>query len=121
MILNVSGRTDIVAFYTDWFMNRYREGFFDVRNPFYKQQVSRIYVEDVDAILFCTKNPIPIIPYLKEIENGIKNIDDKKLRTLFECQKEDIRSLPINMRIGLSVGHTCPTINFVLISIYELS
>lgn len=51
MILNVSGRTDIVAFYTDWFMNRYREGFFDVRNPFYKQQVSRIYVEDVDAIL----------------------------------------------------------------------
>lgn len=55
MILNVSGRTDIVAFYTDWFMNRYREGFFDVRNPFYKQQVSRIYVEDVDAILFCTK------------------------------------------------------------------
>jgi hypothetical protein len=59
--------------------------------------------------------------YLKEIENGIKNIDDKKLRTLFECQKEDIRSLPINMRIGLSVGHTCPTINFVLISIYELS
>lgn len=38
--------------------------------------------------------------YLKEIENGIKNIDDKKLRTLFECQKEDIRSLPINMQIG---------------------
>ena len=71
MILNVSGRTDIVAFYTDWFMNRYREGFFDVRNPFYKQQVSRIYVEDVDAILFCTKNPIPIIPYLKEIEKPI--------------------------------------------------
>ena len=37
--------------------------------------------------------------YLKEIENGIKNIDDKKLRTLFECQKEDIRSLPINKQI----------------------
>ena len=71
MILNVSGRTDIVAFYTDWFMNRYREGFFDVRNPFYNQQVSRIYVEDVDAIMFCTKNPMPMIPYLKEIEKPI--------------------------------------------------
>lgn len=71
MILNVSGRTDIVAFYTEWFMNRYREGFLDVRNPFYKQQVSRIYMEDVDAILFCTKNPMPIIPYLKEIEKPI--------------------------------------------------
>lgn len=71
MILNVSGRTDIVAFYTEWFMNRYREGFFDVRNPFYNQQISRIYMEDVDAIMFCTKNPMPIIPYLKEIEKPI--------------------------------------------------
>ena len=25
MILNVSGRTDIVAFYTEWFMNRYND------------------------------------------------------------------------------------------------
>ena len=33
MILNVSGRTDIVAFYTPWFMNRYKEGYLDVRNP----------------------------------------------------------------------------------------
>lgn len=30
MILNVSGRTDIVAFYTPWFMNRYKEGYLDV-------------------------------------------------------------------------------------------
>lgn len=33
MVLNVSGRTDIVAFYSDWFMNRIKEGFVDVRNP----------------------------------------------------------------------------------------
>ena len=67
MILNVSGRTDIVAFYTKWFISRYREGFVDVRNPFYPKNVTRIYFKDVDLILFCTKNPIPIIPYLKEI------------------------------------------------------
>lgn len=71
MILNVSGRTDIVAFYTDWFMNRYREGFVDVRNPFYKTQISRIYFEDVDLIVFCTKNPIPIVDRLKEIDKKI--------------------------------------------------
>ena len=71
MILNVSGRTDIVAFYTKWFMNRYKEGFLDVRNPFYPKSVSRIYFKDVDAICFCTKNPIPIIPYLKEINKPI--------------------------------------------------
>ena len=68
MILNVSGRTDIVAFYTPWFMNRYHEGFVDVRNPFYPKLVSRIYFSDVDAIMFCTKNPIPILPYLEKID-----------------------------------------------------
>ena len=71
MILNVSGRCDIVAFYTDWFMNRYHEGFIDVRNPFYPKMVSRIRFSDVDAILFCTKNPIPIVDKLSEIKKPI--------------------------------------------------
>ena len=68
MILNVSGRCDIVAFYTPWFMNRYKEGFVDVRNPFYPNLVSRINFLDVDLIVFCTKNPIPIIDHIKEIK-----------------------------------------------------
>lgn len=71
MILNVSGRTDVVAFYSEWFINRYKEGWIDVRNPFNKKLVSRIYFEDVDAILFCTKNPMPILPFLKEIKKPI--------------------------------------------------
>ncbi len=68
MILNVSGRTDIIAFYTEWFMKRYREGFVDVRNPFNPKMISRIDFNFVDAIFFCTKNPIPILKYLKEID-----------------------------------------------------
>ena len=71
MILNVSGRTDIVAFYTEWFMNRYKEGYLDVRNPFNKKLVSRIYFSDVDLIMFCTKNPIPIIDKIKVINKPI--------------------------------------------------
>lgn len=71
MILNVSGRTDIVAFYTKWFMNRYKEGYVDVRNPFYKKLVNRIYFKDVELIVFCTKDPRPIIPYLKDIKQKI--------------------------------------------------
>ncbi len=100
MILNVSGRTDIVAFYTEWFMNRYHEGFVDVRNPFNPKLVSRINFSDVDAILFCTKNPIPIIDYLKEIDKPIifhvtltpykkniePNVPDKK--TIIEAIKK---------------------------------
>ena len=51
MILNVSGRTDIVAYYTPWFLNRIKAGFFDVRNPFFPKQVSRIFYRDVDAFI----------------------------------------------------------------------
>ena len=71
MILNVSGRTDIVAFYTNWFLKRYEEGFVDVRNPFNPKLVSRIYFEDVDLIMFCTKNPIPILNKLNKIDKPI--------------------------------------------------
>lgn len=71
MIIIVSGRTDIVAFYSKWFMNRYREGFVDVRNPFNPKMVSRINFDNVDAIFFCTKNPIPILKDIKEIKKPI--------------------------------------------------
>lgn len=93
MLLNVSGRTDVVAFYSDWFFNRLKAGFVDVGNPFNPKMVSRIKFENVDAILFCTKNPLPIIPRIKEInkpmifhititpyKNDIEpNVPDKKL------------------------------------------
>lgn len=68
MILNVSGRTDIVAFYTSWFMKRLNMGFVDVRNPFYPKRISRINFSDVDGIVFCTKNPIPILNKLDNIK-----------------------------------------------------
>ena len=71
MILSVSTRTDIVAFYTPWFMKRYEEGFIDVRNPFYQRLVNRIYFDDVDLIFFCTKNPIPMVENIKLIKKPI--------------------------------------------------
>lgn len=71
MILNVSGRTDIVAFYSKWFLKRYEIGFFDVRNPFNPKLVNRIYFEDVDAIMFCTKNPLPIVNDIEKIKKPI--------------------------------------------------
>lgn len=69
MILFVSGRCDIPAFYSEWFFNRLHEGFVDVRNPFNPHQISRIYLNErnIDCILFCTKNPIPMLQRLDEI------------------------------------------------------
>ena len=71
MILNISGRTDIVAFYSDWLMNRLNEGFIDVRNPFNPKMVSRIMLDDVDLLFFCTKNPTPILDKLKDIKKKV--------------------------------------------------
>lgn len=71
MILMVSGRTDVVAFYSKWFINRYEKGYVDVRNPFNRKLVSRINFSDVDAIMFCTKNPLPIIDFLPKINKPI--------------------------------------------------
>ena len=71
MILNVSGRTDIVAFYSDWFMKRLEEGFVDVRNPFNPKMISRINMDDVDLIFFCTKNPIPILDKIGKINKKV--------------------------------------------------
>lgn len=70
MIISASRRTDIPAFYAPWFMNCIRAGFVDAVNPFNRKQVSRISLrpEDVDCIVFWTKNAAPLLPYLDELE-----------------------------------------------------
>lgn len=70
MIISASRRSDIPAFYADWFMNRVRAGFCTVPNPFNANQVSTISLaqEDVDAIVFWTRNPRPLMPHLPELD-----------------------------------------------------
>lgn len=94
MILNVSGRTDIVALYSKWFMNRYKEGFVDVRNPFNEKLVSRIYFKDVDLIMFCTLlkgyvNKI-IVSFLDDYKNVRKNMKTINYKPLTEYDYEMI-------------------------------
>jgi len=71
MIISASRRTDIPAFYSKWFINRLKEGFVFVRNPFNANQVSKIELspDNVDCIVFWTKNPQPLVPKLKEIDD----------------------------------------------------
>ncbi len=66
MIINTGQRTDIPAFYAEWFANRLKEGFVCVRNPYDPHQVSRYRLDPsvVDVIGFCTKNPAPMFPYM---------------------------------------------------------
>lgn len=71
MIISASRRTDIPAFYSEWFMNRVRDGYCLVANPFNAKQVSRIslHPNSVDAIVFWSKNPAPLIPHLAELDS----------------------------------------------------
>ena len=127
MILNVSGRTDIVAFYSKWFLNRLKEGYVDVRNPFNPNLVSRINFEDVDLIMFCTKNPIPIIdkldnikipyifhvtitPYKNDIEPNLPSKSDiieavKKISTTIGIENVYVRYDPIFISVKYNIEY----------------
>ncbi|MBI9012870.1 MAG: DUF1848 domain-containing protein [Clostridiales bacterium] len=94
MIISVSRRTDIPAFYMEWFVNRINAGYVYVRNPMNRKQISEVSLkaEDVSCYVFWTKNPSELLkchgminapymlqmtltPYLKDIE---KNLPDKR-------------------------------------------
>lgn len=69
MILSVSRRTDIPAFYSEWFFNRLKDGFVYVRNPINKNHISKVSLlpEHVDCFVFWTKDPKPFIKRLSEL------------------------------------------------------
>lgn len=66
MILSVSRRSDIPAFYTEWFFNRLQEGYVLVRNPMNYHQVSRVDLtpDVIDCIIFWTKDPTNMLDKL---------------------------------------------------------
>lgn len=69
MIVSVSRRTDILAFYARWFVNRVRHGFVEVPNPFNPKQIKTVSLalSDVDCFVFWTKNPLPMLQFLDEL------------------------------------------------------
>lgn len=71
MIVSVSRRTDIPAFYSEWFIKRLQEGYVLMRNPFNRKQVSSILLDKnhVSCFVFWTKDPQPLMPYLNLIED----------------------------------------------------
>ncbi len=70
MIISASRRTDIPSYYASWFMNRLREGYVLVQNPYTPRRYSRVTLtrDVVDCIVFWTKNPLPMLSKLKELD-----------------------------------------------------
>jgi hypothetical protein len=68
-IISVSRRTDIPAFYADWFMHRLKDGFAGVVNPFGGQKyIISLKREDVIAFVFWSKNFTPFLENLRIID-----------------------------------------------------
>lgn len=120
VIFNLSGRTDLIAFYYPWVKARLKAGFVDVRHPFDPHRVLRYTLDasTVDAFVICTKNPLPLVadptpfltyptlvqvtltPYGRDLEPGVprkKEIIEsvKKLAAIFGSSCVDVRYDPI--------------------------
>lgn len=110
MILSASRRTDIPNYYSEWFYNRIKEGFLYVRNPMNFHQISEIRISPdvVDCIVFWTKNPLPMMERLDELQDyqyyfqftltGYGNDIEKKL------PNKKTEMIPIFQRLSQKIG-----------------
>ncbi len=72
VILSASRATDIPAFYSEWFFNRLDSGYCCWRNPFNGVE-TYVSFQDVRFVVFWSKNPAPLLPYLKRLQGkGIR-------------------------------------------------
>ena len=67
VIISASRSTDIPAFYAKWFFNRLKKGYCVWYNPFNWQKMYVSFAR-CRVIVFWTKNPKPILPYLHELD-----------------------------------------------------
>jgi len=69
MIISASRRTDIPAFFSEWFFEKLKQGFVDVPNPMNPKQIRKVdlSIENVDCIVFWTKNPAKMLSRLTEL------------------------------------------------------
>ena len=67
VIISASRSTDIPAFYAKWFFNRLKQGYCVWYNPF-NQKPSYVSFAKCKVVVFWTKNPEPIIPFLPELD-----------------------------------------------------
>ena len=68
IIISASRATDIPAFYSDWFFRRLEKGYIRWRNPFSGQD-SYVSFVNTRFIVFWSKNPSPLLPYLPMLED----------------------------------------------------
>ena len=76
MILSIDFRTDIPAFYNEWIVNRFKEGFLYFRNPAYPSTIHKVILDKkhIEGIIWCSKDYLPILHDLKDITDKFPSI-----------------------------------------------
>ena len=72
IIISASRSTDIPTFYSDWFINRWEEGYLKWVNPFNGKPLY-VSFKNTRAVVFWTKNPRPMFKYLDYMDKNIPN------------------------------------------------
>lgn len=67
MIVSASRATDIPAFFSPWFFDRLDKGYCLWRNP-YNGKDSYVSFANTRFIVFWSKNPLPLLPYLPKLK-----------------------------------------------------
>lgn len=81
LIISASRSTDIPAFHAEWFMRRLEEGYVKWTNPF-NQKPQYVSFQNTRAIVFWTKNPAPLLPFLSKL-------DDRRIPYYFQFTLND--------------------------------
>lgn len=68
-VISASRATDIPAFHVRWLLERLRAGYCLWRNPFNTGQGQYVSFERCRLLVFWSKNPLPLLPHLSEIED----------------------------------------------------
>jgi len=109
VIVSASRRTDIPAFHAGWLVDRIREGYLVTKNPF-NNQASLISFSDTRLIVFWTKNPEPLMPFLPVLDSlnlhyyfhfTLNDYESKNYEPRLPCLKDRIRSF---IRLSSLIG-----------------
>lgn len=104
-IISASRRTDIPAFYSQWFSNRLKKGHCKVYNPISgeSRRIS-LHPEDVDAFVFWTKNILPFLQTLQELKKPF--VVQHTINNYPRVFEPNVGSLPATLRWARYLGET---------------
>ena len=91
IIISASRSTDIPAFYAEWFFDRLEKGYSAWTNPFNGVK-SYVSYENTRFIVFWSKNPRPLLPYLHILKE--RNIKCYIQYTLNDYEGNQLEKVP---------------------------